>query len=362
MRTFGQARLGLNWTELPTRRKEQDVSDEELIYKHVIERLENASSASGTKGSPDRRDGEIYDWDEALHLAIEVALVTSRPLLLLGEPGSGKSSLAAFVARNLKWRYYEYTVTSETRSRDLLWRFDAVRRLADAQVRGKDDAPLNDAHYVEPGVLWWVFAPDQAKDRGSKEPLSASRCAVDPHNEINAARDQQRAVVLIDELDKADPDVPNGLLSPLGSTHFVVRETGTSVRWSGPKGEEPGPIASILIVITSNEERRLPEAFLRRCVVHRLDHPSGDRLVKIAQLHLCGMTGELTEEQKTLCRQLAEQLDEARILAKREGRRPPSTAEYLDSVRACLRLGVTPDLQRATWKAIEQSVLHKRDN
>jgi hypothetical protein len=109
-----------------------------LGYQHVIKTMtdELPAEAEGTElDSPDRRDGSVYCYDSELHLAVELALSTGRPLLLRGDPGSGKSSLAAYVARNLGWRYYEHVVTSATQAQDLLWRYDAVRRLADAQAR-----------------------------------------------------------------------------------------------------------------------------------------------------------------------------------------------------------------------------------
>ena len=91
-----------------------------------------------------------------LHLAVEVALTTGRPLLLRGEPGTGKSSLAAYVARRLGWRYYEYVVTSTSTATDLLWRFDAVRRLADAQANERPSMKP-ESEYVSPGVFWWAL-------------------------------------------------------------------------------------------------------------------------------------------------------------------------------------------------------------
>src|SRR5215467_7977207 len=149
-------------------------SAQSFTYKPLIRRLEDAPLSSddvSALDAPDRRDGRIYRWDEPLHLALEVALATGRPLLLRGDPGTGKSSFAAYVARNLKYRYYEHTVTSQTTAQDLLWRFDLVRRLADAQARAsmKDAPPLNDLDYIEPGVLWWVFDPPSAAERGWKK-------------------------------------------------------------------------------------------------------------------------------------------------------------------------------------------------
>src|SRR6478735_1711529 len=103
------------------------------------------------RSSPDQRDGAVYVTDPDLLLAVDVALAARRPLLLRGDPGSGKSSLAAFLARNLGWRYYEQVVTARTRPRDLLWTFDAVRKLADASATDTSAESLRDADYVEPG-------------------------------------------------------------------------------------------------------------------------------------------------------------------------------------------------------------------
>ena len=212
-------------------------------YEPLIPRLKSIELTEDwmlALDSPDRRDGLVYDYDYDLHLAVEIALATGRPLLLRGDPGSGKSSLAAFVARNLNWRYYEHTVTADTRAQDLLCSYDLVRRLGDAQARAgqRDTAPLNDLDYVEPGVLWWVFNPESAEQRGFIEASIAERPrlrppsskAKDPHEEINLERRPDRAVVLIDELDKADPAVPNALLVPLGSNKFRVSDIGV---WGG---------------------------------------------------------------------------------------------------------------------------------
>ena len=115
---------------------------------------------------PDRRDGEAYVTSQDVNLAVDVALATGRPLLVRGEPGSGKSTLAPFVAKDRLWRYYEHVVTSRTQATDLLWSFDSVRRLADAQTLPRG-ARLDDFRYVEPGVLWWAFAPVSAASRGA---------------------------------------------------------------------------------------------------------------------------------------------------------------------------------------------------
>jgi MoxR-like ATPase len=271
--------------------------------------------------------GYVYDGGGRIALAIEVALVTGRPLLVRGKPGTGKTSLAFDVASRLKWRFYRHTVTSRTRARDLLWTFDAVRRLNDANAN-QAGAPLS---YVTPGVLWWAFAPDSAASRGR----GATRDALltDP-----SPLPGPRAVVLLDEIDKADPDLPNDLLVPLGALEFQVTEVE-----DGPKVSTEAPP---LIIVTTNEERDLPEAFLRRCVVLALPDASDDRMLEVARAHFGDrddVFGSVMEAYKRV----------------RAGRAPdehePSLAEYLDAVAAVVALG--PDDPR--WQDIVEYTLSK---
>ena len=126
------------------------------------------ASPDSIHDAPDPRDGRVYVMSDDIDLAVRVTLATGRPLLLRGDPGSGKSSLAAYIARQRGWRYYEHVVTSRTQARDLLWTFDSVRRLADAQVL-QGGATLSDYDYVEPGVLWWAMARDSAWRRGAPD-------------------------------------------------------------------------------------------------------------------------------------------------------------------------------------------------
>jgi len=208
------------------------------------------SPAKRAVDAPDRRDGLVYVMSAEVELAVRVALATGRPLLLRGDPGSGKSSLAAFVARQREWRYYEHVVTSRTQARDLLWTFDSVRRLADAEAR----RDINDFNYVQPGVLWWAFARNSARCRGAPAENAVSE-PPEQSAETNAERSPDHAVVLIDEIDKADPDMPNGLLVPLGSSEFVVTDINTPVRTQPPRGDLDPRESRHLVVITINEER-----------------------------------------------------------------------------------------------------------
>jgi MoxR-like ATPase len=331
------------------------------------------AAAAGTGPSvpagqgPDRRDGAVYVLDDQLRLAVDVALATGRPLLLRGEPGSGKSSLAAFLARNLDWRYYEHVVSSRTTAQDLLWSFDSMRRLADASTPGRA-AGQDDNGYIEPGVMWWALDRGSALRRGrlagpgttgpgTEKP--ADDAAAEPFGDLNKGRRPEHAVVLIDEIDKADPDVPNGLLVPLGSTEFLVTPIKFLVRQQLPDDGLPPQ----LIVITTNEERELPPAFLRRCIVHTLLAPDRLTLLDIARRHLAlsdpaapGPAGD----RENLLGGLADKFFALRDEAQRRGERPPSTAEYLDAVRVCRRLRVTVDDE--TWPLVEPLVLLKNQN
>lgn len=296
---------------------------------------------------PDSRDGHTYIIDPEVAFAVDVAVATGRPLLLRGEPGSGKSSLAAYIARTRGWRYYEYVVTSRTTARDLLWSFDAVRRLADAQVKSPD-VQLENANYVEPGVLWWAFAPEQARRRGATSGESVAE-APDPYPG-NAERSTSHAVVLIDEIDKADPDMPNGMLVPLGSNEFEVTDTRTRVRRSESATQH-------LIVITTNEERELPHALLRRCVVAWVPPPSEAHLIAVAERHAQRGAVPFTDADRGLARALAREVVDARAEAERAGLRPPSTAEYLDALQALRSLGITVGSDQ--WRQLRALTLAK---
>lgn len=259
----------------------------------------------------DRRDGAVYVYTDEIVLAVNVALAANRPLLVGGPPGSGKSSLAASIAAILGWRYDEDVISSRTQAHDLLWRFDVVRRLRDAQA----GSPLETEDYVERGVLWRAFA---------------------------ATDEQGRTVVLLDEIDKADPDVPDNLLVPLGSFTFVVGETGEEVRVS--------PQLAPLVVITTNGERELSRPFLRRCVSLLLTAPDVERLVAVARSHDLASDGDRA-------RRVAEIVVGLRDEAAQQGLPLPSTAEFLDALRACDELGITPDSPE--WDAVERVTLAK---
>ncbi|HEX9982862.1 MAG TPA: MoxR family ATPase [Thermoanaerobaculia bacterium] len=288
----------------------------------------------------DRRDGAVYVYNPDIELAVNVAIATARPLLVRGPSGSGKSSLAQNVALKLGWRYYEHVVSSVTEARDLLWRFDRVRQLADAT--GNKTYIAN--RYIQPGPLWWAFDRRTARLRGLDEPHDDVEPAVDPAGDKYK---DERAVVLLDEIDKADPDVPNNLLVPLGSMQFSLTYPERTIKV--PDGELPP-----LVVITTNEERELPAAFVRRCVVTSFDRPDKERLLEIAREHF-------PKADPGLCERIADFLFEVVDEKKRAGEAQPSTAEYLDAIAACDRLLSTRDMRQKSdiWKEIARVVLEK---
>jgi MoxR-like ATPase len=276
----------------------------------------------------DRRDG-IYVSTDKIDLAVSVALATGRPLLLRGATGSGKSSLAMAEAVKRGWRYYEQTITSRTQARELLWEVDQLARLQDA----KSGEAAGVRKYVRPGILWWAINRDSARGYAPD--------AKDPNIHRDADGnpvDHERAVVLLDEIDKADPDVPNNLLVPLGSYRFQIEETVEPIQL---EHREPP-----LIIITSNGERELPPAFLRRCVEYEIQPADGTRLVDIAWKHFPDET-----------RASLEAMLAAVVAARPEkwsGSKLPSPAELIDCVNAIRRLPAEARgniAQLVVWKA-----------
>lgn len=292
--------------------------------------LEPPASPGGTSSFADQTDRRTYVFTDDIVFAVNVALATYRPLLVFGPPGVGKSSLAGEVRRVLTWRFYQEVVTSRTEAQDLLWQTDVVKRLADSQVRSGEGGLGEDIEYVTPGVFWWAFRPD-----------TAAQVAVGSRVKGRHDADQtgDRAVVLIDEIDKADPDIPNNLLVPLGSLAF-----------EGPAGlVKATRAAAPLVFITSNNERDLPPAFVRRCVVLNLPGPTREHLLKVADAHFGAAPHD------TLYADAADLFLDV-VANKRD--RNPGTAEYVDFVRACLDLGIRRGGDR--WNDLRAAVLEKR--
>jgi MoxR-like ATPase len=283
---------------------------------------------SGPARMADHTRIPVYEYTPEIELAVNVALATGRPLLIRGDSGSGKSSLARAVAHKMGWRFYEIIVTSRTNAQDLLWTFDSIRRLNDAQAKDLKD----ESHYIKPGIMWWAFDRDSARKFDSEEAFSPQT-------------DSPDSVILIDEIDKAEPDIPNNLLLPIGSLRFFVDEIGQEI--SAPEEHPP------LIFITTNEERQLPSAFLRRCVVLKLNSPDAERLKKIAIKHF-------GERDDALYVELAKQIIDA---AERGERPKANSAEFLDAVWACISMHVRPPINGENpskdWELVKEATLIK---
>src|SRR6202521_5645694 len=182
------------------------------------------------------RGTDRYIATEELMSAVNAAVVLSRPLLIKGEPGTGKTLLASEIARALDKPFFEWHIKSTTKAQQGLYEYDAVSRLRDSQL---GDARVSDIkNYIKRGKLWDAFSSEQ------------------------------RPVLLIDEIDKADIEFPNDLLLELDRMEFHVYETGETIR------AKQRPI----IMITSNNEKELPDAFLRRCFFHYIKFPDADTM------------------------------------------------------------------------------------
>ncbi|MBB5573790.1 MULTISPECIES: AAA family ATPase [Rhizobium] len=245
-----------------------------------------------------------YIADKDLMVAVNAAIRLERPLLVKGEPGTGKTELARQVAAALGLDLIEWNIKSTTKAQQGLYEYDAVSRLRDSQL---GDAHVNDVrNYIRQGKLWQAFTAPK------------------------------KCVLLIDEIDKADIEFPNDLLQELDRMEFHVYETGETIHAA----------VRPIVIITSNNEKELPDAFLRRCFFHYIRFPDAETLTHIVEVHYPGIKQALVRAALT---QFFEIRDVPGLKKK------PSTSEALDWIR----LLVADDVDPATLRADAKSALPK---
>ncbi|MBB3018321.1 MoxR-like ATPase [Microvirga lupini] len=246
---------------------------------------------------------ESYVATEDLTVAVNAAITLERPLLVKGEPGTGKSVLAEEIARSLNAPLITWHIKSTTKAQQGLYEYDAVSRLRDSQLGDPRVSEIR--NYIKRGKLWEAFASDE------------------------------RPVLLIDEIDKADIEFPNDLLLELDRMEFFVYETGETVK----AARRP------IVIITSNNEKELPDAFLRRCFFHYIKFPDVDTMARIVEVHYPGIKHRLVEEALKIF------FDVREVPGLRK---KPSTSELLDWLKLLLSEDIGPEQlrERDTCKLI----------
>eukprot|EP01037_Dinobryon_pediforme_P008926 gene8926-9014_t len=236
-----------------------------------------------------------YIATEDLNIAVNAAIVLQRPLLIKGEPGTGKTVLAEEIAKALHAPLITWHIKSTTKAQQGLYEYDAVSRLRDSQL---GDPRVSDiGNYIRRGKLWQAFASDV------------------------------RPILLIDEIDKADIEFPNDLLLELDRMEFHVYETGETIK----------AVQRPIILITSNNEKELPDAFLRRCFFHYIKFPDAETLKAIVQVHFPNLKSRMVEE----ALRIFFDLRETPGLKKK-----PSTSELLDWIKLLLNEDIGADTLR----------------
>ena len=261
----------------------------------ALKKVENKMKFQGTQD---------YVATDDLTIAVNAAVTLERPLLVKGEPGTGKTELARQVSAALGLPMIEWNIKSTTRAQQGLYEYDAVSRLRDSQL---GEERVHDVkNYIRKGKLWQAFEAEG------------------------------KTVLLIDEIDKADIEFPNDLLQELDKMEFFVYETGETIK------AENRPI----VIITSNNEKELPDAFLRRCFFHYIQFPEMDTLRKIVEVHHPGIKESLLTTALTQFYEIREQ----------QGlKKKPSTSEVLD----WLKLLLAEDMDAADLKKDGKSALPK---
>jgi MoxR-like ATPase len=261
-----------------------------MIAPHRVPRLkefpEPEMRFEGTKS---------YVAADDLKVAVNAAIALERPLLIKGEPGTGKTVLAAEVANSIKAPLIEWHIKSTTKAAQGLYEYDAVARLRDSQLGDPRVSEIR--NYIKRGKLWDAFTADE------------------------------RPLLLIDEIDKADIEFPNDLLQELDRMEFQVYETGETIK----AAKRP------IIVITSNNEKELPDAFLRRCFFHYIRFPDADTMKEIVEVHFPGIKQRLVAE----ALRMFYEIREVPGLKKK-----PSTSELLDWLKLLMVEDIGPETLR----------------
>tara|TARA_Y100000588_G_scaffold57063_1_gene54946 strand:+ start:64070 stop:64915 length:846 start_codon:yes stop_codon:yes gene_type:complete len=237
-----------------------------------------------------------YIASSALKQAVNAAIALQKPLLIKGEPGTGKTLLAEELAKSVGSELIQWHIKSTTKAQQGLYEYDAVSRLRDSQLG--DERVHDIGNYIIKGKLWQAFASDEQGPR---------------------------PVLLIDEIDKADIEFPNDLLLELDKMEFFVYETGERV----VAKQRP------IVIITSNNEKELPDAFLRRCFFHYIDFPSPDEMQQIVDVHY-------PDIKQTLLREALEVFFGLRQV---DGlKKKPSTSELLDWLKLLMAEDISPEV------------------
>ena len=247
---------------------------------------------------------ESYVTTDDLNMAVNAAISLERPLLIKGEPGTGKTLLAQEVARSLEMPIFEWHIKSTTKARHGLYEYDAVSRLRDSQLG--EEGVRDIRNYIEQGPMWRAF------------------------------EEETRSVVLIDEIDKADIEFPNDLLQELDRMEFYVHELQETI------AAKTRPV----IIITSNNEKELPDAFLRRCFFHYIRFPETETMEEIIKVHFPDIKQNL----------LKAALNTFYDLREVKGiKKKPSTSELLDWIKLLVVEDISPEAIKAdASKAIPQ--------
>ena len=244
-----------------------------------------------------------YVATDELQMAVNAAVTLEKPLLIKGEPGTGKTLLAEEVAKSLKKRLISWHIKSTTKAQQGLYEYDAVSRLRDSQLG--DDKVHDIRNYIDRGKLWDAFTADE------------------------------QVVLLIDEIDKADIEFPNDLLLELDRMEFFVYETGETVK----------AIQRPIVIITSNNEKELPDAFLRRCFFHYINFPDRMTMQKIINVHFPKIKKKLVDNAMDIF------FDVRKIPGLKK---KPSTSELVDWLKLIMSEDITEDIltNRDATKAI----------